>query len=68
MLFRSLIDQYPYKDQILKGANHSGSGARPGANGSNGGAGTMPRSEFNKLSPLDQRARVTGKDAVRIVD
>lgn len=63
-----LVDQYPYKDQILKGANHSGSGARPGAGGMNGGKRTISRSEFAKLGPAEQRAVAVGKDAVTIVD
>ncbi|HBN9555408.1 hypothetical protein F3H16_31535 [Pseudomonas aeruginosa] len=33
----TLVDQYPYKDQILKGANQSGSGAPNGGAPANGG-------------------------------
>ncbi|EPB7006331.1 DUF6651 domain-containing protein [Pseudomonas aeruginosa] len=33
----TLVDQYPYKDQILKGANQSGSGAPNGGTPANGG-------------------------------
>ena len=64
----TLIDHYPYKDQILKGANHSGSGARPAGSGMNGGKKTITRTEYNRMSPLDQRAAVTGKDAAQVVD
>lgn len=54
-----LVDAYPYRDQILKGANHSGSGSRPGANG---GAPpkSMTQSEFNKLPAKDRAARMAG--------
>jgi hypothetical protein len=64
----TLIDQYPYRDQILKGANHSGSGARPGANGANGGKRTITRTEFAKLDPVAQRNAMVGKDAMTLVD
>jgi len=62
-----LIDAYPQRDQILKGANHSGSGARPGA-GQNGSKRTISRAEFNKLDPTAQRNASIGKDAMQIVD
>lgn len=63
-----LIEQYPYKDQILKGANHSGSGARPGAGGGNGAKKTITREAFSKLDPVAQRAAAIGKDAMQIID
>lgn len=62
-----LVDAYPYRDQILKGANHSGSGARPGSNGS-GGKRTITRADFDRLGPAEQRAAAFGKDAMQIVD
>jgi hypothetical protein len=43
-----LIDQYPYKDHILKSSGASGSGAR-GAGGANGGSRTMTRAQFDAL-------------------
>jgi hypothetical protein len=52
----TLISAYPYKDQILKGTGSNGGGARPGA-GATGGAKTMSRSDFNRLSPLEQGAK-----------
>lgn len=39
-----LVEQYPYRDHILKGAG-SGGGARPG-NGSGGGSKTITRAEY----------------------
>lgn len=59
-----LIDQYPYKDNILKGTG-GGSGARPGAGGGDGGK-TMNRAEFEKLAPVDQAAKM--KDGFTLVD
>jgi len=63
-----LVNAYPYRDQILKGANNSGSGARS-SNGAGGPAGkTMRKSECDAL-PLVQQARLMGsKDAPTLVD
>ena len=52
-----LVDAYPYKDSILKGAGHSGSGKQP--NGAPGnGSKSMARSEFEKLAPADRAAKM----------
>lgn len=52
-----LVDAYPYKDSILKGAGHSGTGKQP--NGGPGGGGkTIVRSEFEKLTPADRAAKM----------
>lgn len=51
-----LIDQYPYKDNILKGLG-AGSGAKP-ANGAGAGAKTMARGEFDKLDPASRSAKI----------
>lgn len=64
----SLVNEYPYKDQILKGAAHGGSGARPGGGGGNGSKKTISRADFAKLDPAAQRAAAIGKDAMTIVD
>jgi hypothetical protein len=62
-----LVNGYPYKDQILKGANNSGSGARP-SNGAGGTGKTMRMSEYSAL-PLMQQARLmSSKDAPTLVD
>ncbi len=63
----TLVDQYPYRDQILKGSGSSGSGAQPGATG-NGAKRTISRAEFAKLEPMAQRAAATGKDAMTITE
>lgn len=50
----TLVDQYPYKDQILKGSGASGGGAGGGSGG--GGGKTMTRAQFAALSPAEQMA------------
>lgn len=64
----TLVDQYPQKDSILKGANNSGGGARP-SNGGGGGSGakTISRAEFNKLDPAAQM-KTMNVDKVAVVD
>jgi len=50
-----LVDQYPYKDSILKGTGQSGSGAPSG--GGSGGAGgkrTVTRAQFDSMSVVDK--------------
>lgn len=50
-----LVDQYPYKDSILKGSGASGGGAgssNPGA----GGKKTITRAQFELLGPADKVA------------
>jgi hypothetical protein len=59
-----LVDQYPYKDNILKGSGASGGGAG-GSGGGAGGKKTMSRAQFEALDPMAQAAAV--KD-VAIVD
>jgi len=49
-----LVDQYPYKDNILKGKG-GGSGAK-GGNG-NGGAKTMTRAEYDAMNPIAAAAK-----------
>jgi len=55
-----LVDQYPYKEQILKGTGNSGGGGRPANGGGNGGgpAGTaLTKAELNKGSANEVRAK-----------
>lgn len=49
----TLVEQYPYRDSILKSSGQSGSGALPGAGG-NGGKKTYTRAQFTALSPAEQ--------------
>jgi len=53
-----LVDAYPQKDSIMKGTGSSGSGARPGGGNSGNGAKAMPRSQFEKLAPAEQMAKM----------
>ncbi len=64
-----LVDQYPYKDQILKGSGALGSGAGPSAGGG-GGKKSISRAQFTAMSPMDQAAAgaAAGKGELAIVD
>lgn len=63
----TLVEAYPYKNQILKGANHSGSGSRASGNGGGGnGAKTMTREEFEGLGPLQRQGAIA--KGMKIVD
>lgn len=53
----TIIDSYAHRDAILKGSGSSGGGSKPGA-GNAGGAKTIHRTEYNKLTPPDQAAKV----------
>lgn len=44
-----IVDQYPYKDNILKSSGASGGGAAPSAGG--GGKNQVTRSQFDSMSP-----------------
>jgi hypothetical protein len=52
-----LVDQYPYKDSILKGSGASGSGAGQGKQGA-GGQKTMTRAQFEALDATARAAAV----------
>jgi hypothetical protein len=52
-----IVDQYPYKDQILKGSGGTGGGARP-SNGGASGAKVILRSEFEKLDPTARAGKM----------
>lgn len=54
-----LVDQYPYKDSILKGTGASGGGASGGGSGG-GGTKTMSRKQFDTLSPVEQSTAMRG--------
>jgi hypothetical protein len=56
----TLVDQYPYRDQILKGSGASGGGASGGNQGA-GGKKTITRAQFSALDPAAQAT--TAKDA-----
>lgn len=55
----TLIEQYPYKDHILKGSGASGSGTSSGKGG--GGTGkSMSRAQFDQLPVFEQGKFVRG--------
>ncbi len=65
----TLVNAYPYKDQILKGANNSGSGARQSSSTGNGTGGkTMRKSAYDALPLMQQAILMSGKDAPTLVD
>lgn len=61
----ALIDAYPYKDQILKGAGGNGGGSRPGNGGHGGSDKTITRQQFDALDPA-AKAKAAGE--MKIVD
>lgn len=63
----SLVDAYPFKEAILKGTGHSGSGARPSL-GAAGNGRTMRKAQFDALHPLRQAELMRSKDAPTLVD
>ncbi len=53
-----LIDAYPQKDSILRGASQSGSGSQGGSGGS-GGKKQITRAAFEALDPQARHAEIT---------
>jgi hypothetical protein len=49
-----LVEQYPYRDQILKGSGQSGGGAGGGSGGGGGGKRTISRAQLADMSPAQQ--------------
>lgn len=60
----TLVDQYPYRDQILKGSGASGSGAGGNGNQGAGGKKTLTRDQFSKLDPTAQSAAARDANTV----
>jgi hypothetical protein len=50
----TLIEQYPYKDNILKSSGASGGGAKGGNQGGAGGKNTISRAQFSAMTPQEQ--------------
>jgi hypothetical protein len=61
-----VVKSYAHRDSILKGTGHTGSGSK-GTGGDNGTGRKIPRSEFNKATPLEQQKWATDPD-VTITD
>lgn len=55
----SLIDQYPYKDTILKSSGASGSGAHGNSQGA-GGSKTLTQAQFQSMTPAARAAAFAG--------
>jgi hypothetical protein len=60
-----IVEASPYRDNIMKGLQQNGGGAKPG----NGGAGgkTISRAEFMKMPPAAQQKAVTA-DGMTVTD
>lgn len=63
--FERMVNDYPFRDHILKGTGASGSGAQGGTGGASGNK-TLTREQFESLSHLDRAAKV--KDGFKVVD
>ena len=59
----TLVDQYPYKDQILKGAGGAGSGAGNGSGAGSGGKRTITRAAFDALG-VNEKASAAKEMAI----
>lgn len=59
-----LIEQYPYRDHILKSSGASGSGSQGAGNGGGTGNKSLSRSAFDSLPPAQQMAHVKGGGTV----
>lgn len=60
----SLVDQYPYRDSLVKGSG-GGTGGRGGSGGStDSGAKQITRSEFDRLDPIARNEKMAGGFAV----
>ncbi len=53
-----MVDQYPHKENILKGANNSGSGSTGSNSGGNTGNKTMTRAQYDALDHSARRAKM----------
>ncbi len=60
-----MVEQYPYKDQIMKGRGHNGAGSQHTGNGS-AGEKTIQRSTWDTMSQGDRAAK--SKDGYKVVD
>jgi len=62
----TIINGYAYKDSILKGSGGSGTGKEHGNGGGANGPKTIPRTQFEGLSPQAQAAKM--KDGFSLTD
>lgn len=59
----TLVDQYPYKANILKGTGNSGGGSGGGSGGQGGGKRTLTRAQFDALPP-GEKAKAAGEATI----
>lgn len=59
-----IVDQYPYKENILKGTGNSGTGGRPAGNGA-GGAGGPPNAPRTKAEAYGAAKDTIGRSQAR---
>jgi hypothetical protein len=63
-----LVDQYPYKDNILKGTGSNGGGAQGGGRPGGGTQGKqILRSEFDAL-PAHEKSTLMAKGEIQVID
>lgn len=53
-VIESFVESYPYKDHILKGSGHNGSGKQPGSDGHGGGSKVVPQDKFDAMTPKER--------------
>lgn len=65
----TLVEAFPYRDSILKGRGHSGSGAPGGGSGGTQGK-TISRAEFDQINKSDpaRAAKMVTADGIEVVD
>lgn len=63
----ALIDQYPHRDNLLKGRGANGTGA-PGSAGAAGSIGSkqMTRAQYDALAPMERTQKM--RDGFKVVD
>lgn len=55
----TLVGGYAHRDSILKADQKGGTGAQPGTGGGKGTGKTMPRAEFDRLSPPERSKTIS---------
>lgn len=61
-----IVESSPFKDNILKGRGHSGTGANGGTGDTGSGGKTITRSEYDAMPHGDRRKAMS--DGVKVVD
>lgn len=61
-----LVDQYPYRDAIMKGSGNAGGAANGGGRGMDAGSKTISRGAFEKMPPSDQQSKM--REGFKVTD